>query len=90
MFQPNEADANGASNVPPAHSSQPQPRQERLHHVLYGSLDAIDTTIKKLHAHNYADPGDWSDPIPVPLKAAGAAHPSEQWMAILTKILLIE
>ena len=38
--------------------------------MLYGSLEAIDTTIKNLHARHYADPGDWCDPIPVPLNRA--------------------
>ncbi|MBW4484604.1 MAG: hypothetical protein KME14_18885 [Tildeniella torsiva UHER 1998/13D] len=59
--------------------------------MLYGSLAAIDRTIKILHAHGYADPTDWSDPIPVPPGgAASAASPDMPWMVILTKTLLIE
>ncbi|PSN76758.1 hypothetical protein C8B47_25655, partial [filamentous cyanobacterium CCP4] len=37
---------------------------------LYGSLAGIDRTIKILHALGYADPNDWSDPIPAPPGAA--------------------
>ncbi|MBD2112673.1 MULTISPECIES: hypothetical protein [Cyanophyceae] len=82
MFEYLEPDASGASNFPPAQHSQPQPRSERLRHLLYGSRAAIDRTIKILHAYGYADPNDWSDPIPT--------DQPNQWMAILTKILLIE
>jgi hypothetical protein len=114
-FQPNEphddapqTDPVGGNppQIPPVASSRQEPRQERLRHVLYGSLEAIDTTIKNLHARNYADPGDWCDPIPVPLNRTDAAQqsgtkagwlsgveatdPPRQWMVIMTKILLID
>ena len=84
-FQPNEShddvpqtDQLGGNppQIPPVASSRQEPRQERLRHVLYGSLEAIDTTIKNLHARNYADPGDWCDPIPVPLNRTDAAQQS--------------
>ncbi|PSR18348.1 hypothetical protein C8255_07885 [filamentous cyanobacterium CCP3] len=39
---------------------------EKVRHMLYGSLAAIDRTIKILHALGYADPNDWSEPIPAP------------------------
>ncbi|MGG6242597.1 hypothetical protein ACQ4N7_28640 [Nodosilinea sp. AN01ver1] len=42
------------------------PTPEKVRHMLYGSLAAIDRTIKILHALGYADPNDWSDPIPAP------------------------
>jgi hypothetical protein len=82
MFEYLDPDASGASNLPPAQHPQTQPRPERLRHLLYGSRAAIDRTIKILHAYGYADPNDWSDPIPT--------DQPNQWMAILTKILLIE
>ncbi|WOD38658.1 hypothetical protein [Nodosilinea sp. E11] len=55
-------------------------------------------TIKILHAIGYADPNDWSDPIPVPPSSAvRAASPEDnvtnqlnQWMVIMTKTLLVE
>ena len=114
-FQPNEShddvpqtdQASGKPpQMPPVASSRQEPRQERLRHVLYGSLEAIDITIKNLHARNYADPGDWCDPIPVPLNRTDTAQQSgaevvrlsgaevtdspRQWMVIMTKILLID
>jgi hypothetical protein len=69
--------------------------------MLYGSLAALDRTIKILHALGYADPNDWSAPIPVPptgdipgtTSQAGTAPASsgvETWMAIATKTVLIE
>lgn len=76
--------------LPPVGTSRQEPRQERLRHVLYGSLEAIDITIKNLHARRYADSGDWCDPIPVPPSAARDTAEPEQWMVIMTKILLIE
>ncbi|WP_017300656.1 hypothetical protein [Nodosilinea nodulosa] len=68
---------------------------EKVRHMLYGSLAGIDRTIKILHALGYADPNDWSDPIPVPPGAdrATIARPSsgvETWMVIMTKTVLLE
>ncbi|PZV01886.1 MAG: hypothetical protein DCF32_15635 [Leptolyngbya sp.] len=42
----------------------------------------IDRTIKILHAYGYADPNDGRNPIPT--------EQPNQWIAVLTKILLIE
>lgn len=81
MFQFPESDAD-ASNLPPAQPSNAEPRRDKLRHVLYGSLESIDRVIKQLHILNYAEPNDWCDPIP-------SGKPG-QWMAILTKHLLIE
>ncbi|MBD2256986.1 hypothetical protein [Pseudanabaena sp. FACHB-2040] len=50
--------------------------------MLYGSLEVLDRTIKHLHTLHYADPDDWSDPIP--------SGKDNQWMAVLIKHLLIE
>ena len=58
------------------------PHQERVRHLLYGSLAGIDRTIKILHTLGYADPNDWSEPIPT-------GKPN-QWMVIMTKILVME
>ncbi|PSN16771.1 hypothetical protein C7293_01425 [filamentous cyanobacterium CCT1] len=60
--------------------------------MLYGSLAAIDRTIKILHALGYADPNDWSEPIPAPPSGIEPGQPGEPqtWMAILTKTVLIE
>jgi hypothetical protein len=61
--------------------------------MLYGSLAALDRTIKILHSIGYADPNDWSDPIPVPPSGnlgdaspgRTAAQTPNQWMVIMTK-----
>jgi hypothetical protein len=61
---------------------KPAPHQERVRHLLYGSLAGIDRTIKILHTLGYADPNDWSEPMPT-------GRPNE-WMVIMTKVLLLE
>ena len=101
MFEYLEPDASGASNLPPSSHSSTQIRPERVRHMLYGSLAAIDRTIKILHALGYTDPNDWSDPIPVPptngtlgptspTDTMSASSKVEMWMAIATKTVLIE
>ncbi|WP_026072423.1 hypothetical protein [Nodosilinea nodulosa] len=91
MFEYLEPDATGASHLPPSSRSIPQARPERVRHMLYGSLAAIDRTIKILHALGYADPNDWSEPIPAPPSAETRSSGGvETWMAILTKTVLIE
>ncbi|HEY9737192.1 MAG TPA: hypothetical protein V6D06_12950 [Trichocoleus sp.] len=81
MFEEFESDAD-APKVPPANSAKPEPHQERVRHVLYGGLRGIDRTIKILHVLRYAEPNDWSEPIPT--------DKPNQWMVIMTKLLLIE
>ncbi|MBD1873330.1 hypothetical protein H6F75_07540 [Nodosilinea sp. FACHB-131] len=76
---------------------------EKVRHLLFGSLAGIDRTIKILHALGYADPNNWSDPIPAPPSVdgattarllsgvVGAASPEGMpWMVILTRTVLIE
>ncbi|MBD2260106.1 hypothetical protein [Pseudanabaena sp. FACHB-2040] len=81
MFQSNDLGAQPPT-VPPAQSSQPKPRREKVTNVLYGSLEALDRMTKQLHTLHYADPNDWSDPIP--------SGRDSQWMVVLIKHLLIE
>jgi hypothetical protein len=63
MFQSTETGAQPPT-IPPAHSSKPQPRREKVTTVLYGSLEALDGIIKHLHTLHFADYNAWSDPIP--------------------------
>jgi hypothetical protein len=87
---------NPGTPIPVAQSPHP----ERVRHLLYGSLAALDRTIKILHALGYAEPNDWSDPLPVPqggvaplaISAVEEVPPSgvEVWMVILTKTLFLE
>ena len=77
MFQSPITDAQ-ASTVSPTTA----PRREEVRHLLLGSALAVDRTIKILHVKGYADPNDWSDPLPT-------GRPNEV-MRILTKHLLME
>ncbi|MBD2105584.1 hypothetical protein [Nodosilinea sp. FACHB-13] len=97
MFEYLEPDANdnpeaGSLPLPPSGDSKgTRPlTPEKVRHMLYGSLAALDRTIKILHALGYADPNDWSDPIPVPPSTEGATPTPAQWMVIMTKTILLE
>lgn len=79
MLQPS-SDA-GASNLPPAHTPSYEPRREKTRMFIYGSLQSIDRLIKILHLKEFAEPHEWSDPLPT-------ERPGE-WMVILTRQLMI-
>ena len=96
MFEYPEPDATdrpetGALPLPPNSGANDRGARpltpEKVRYMLYGSLAALDRTIKIL----YADPNDGRAPIPVP-PASEPGHPStpQTWMAILTKTILIE
>ena len=50
---------------------------EPVRHVLFGSPVAVQMTIQQMHRLGYAEPNDWSQPLPT-------GRPNEV-MAILTK-----
>ncbi|HEY9879144.1 MAG TPA: hypothetical protein V6D29_11850 [Leptolyngbyaceae cyanobacterium] len=81
MFQSSEA-GTSVPTVPPTRSPKREPRREKLCHVMYGSLDVLDRGVKHLHTLGYADPNDWSDPIP--------SGRDNQWMVVLIRHLLLE
>ena len=81
MFQDPTQGA-GASNVPPANGPLPEHTFENINHTLSGSLIAIRNTITLLHKLNYAEPNDWSKPLPT-------GRPNEM-MAILTKWVWVD
>ncbi len=58
------------------------PQREPIRHLLFGSLAAVQITIKTLHKLGYAEPNDWSKPIPT-------GRPGEV-MAILVKHLRVD
>ncbi|PSR17437.1 hypothetical protein C8255_12605 [filamentous cyanobacterium CCP3] len=96
-LEPDASDDQGAGSLPlpPSGANDRGTRSlnpEKVRHMLYGSLAAIDRTIKILHALGYADPNDWSEPVPVPPSGREPAPPGEPqtWMAILTRTVLIE
>ncbi|MEL6229450.1 MAG: hypothetical protein AAFR24_06015 [Cyanobacteria bacterium J06627_3] len=76
MFQDNTQGA-GVPTVPSATDSLPDHQFEIVRHTLFGTLTAVQNTIKLLHKLNYAEPNDWSRPLPT-----GRVN---EVMAILTK-----
>ncbi|MFK8186238.1 MAG: hypothetical protein AB8B99_22915 [Phormidesmis sp.] len=83
MFIPSDQGAS-APTIPPANSPLPPPSNdtETVRHLLFGSLTAVQTTIRVLHKRGYAEPNDWSQPI-------STDRPNEV-MAILTKRVRVE
>lgn len=70
MFQEPTQDA-------PQPTPLPEYSYEHGRHMLFGTLSFVQLTIKQLHKLNYAEPNDWSRPLPT-------GQPNEV-MAILTK-----
>jgi hypothetical protein len=62
MFQPANQGAD-ASTIQPANGSY-NPQFESVRHLLFGSPSAVRSAIALLHKLNYAEPNDWSKPIP--------------------------
>jgi len=62
-------------------SISPVPR-EQVRHLLFGTLAAVQSTIRLLHSLGYAEPNDWSRPL-------STGRPNEV-MAILTKRVGVE
>ena len=62
MFQTSVSGAT-ASTVDAA-SDRYDPQFESVRHLVFGSRSAVQATIALLHKLNYAEPNDWSRPIP--------------------------
>ncbi|MEM6839999.1 MAG: hypothetical protein AAF609_24580 [Cyanobacteria bacterium P01_C01_bin.120] len=62
MFQ--SSDAGAAASTVQAGSKSYDPQFEAVRHMLFGNLSAVQATIKLLHKLNYAEPNDWSKPVP--------------------------
>ncbi|NET53680.1 MAG: hypothetical protein F6K09_35060 [Merismopedia sp. SIO2A8] len=84
MFQSSNpgADASTSSSsmpfpatIPPTSPSSSS--HESVRHMVFGTVGAVQHTIKLLHKLNYAEPNDWSKPIPT-----GQPH---EVVAVLTK-----
>lgn len=65
----------------PIRLPDPVPGDDMVRHMLFGSLDPVQATIRDLHARRYAEPNDWSRLLPT-------GRPNEV-MAILTKRLRV-
>ncbi|MGD1896737.1 MAG: hypothetical protein ACFB16_07270 [Phormidesmis sp.] len=63
-------------------SVHPSADADPIRHMLFGSLTAVQSTIKLLHKRGYAEPNDWSQPI-----STGRAN---EVMAILTKRISVK
>ncbi|WP_031293597.1 hypothetical protein [Leptolyngbya sp. Heron Island J] len=81
MFQEPTQDASASNFL-----RRPEPLSEHAYepvrHIVLGSLTAVRDTIKLLHKLNYAEPNDWSKPLPT-------GRPNEV-MAILTKKVRVD
>ncbi|NER00726.1 MAG: hypothetical protein F6K30_29200 [Cyanothece sp. SIO2G6] len=81
MFQAQNSGATASSdrvaNSSARPSPQARPRYETVRHLVFGSVAAVQNTIKLLYRLNYAEPNDWSQPIPT-------GQPNEV-MVVLTK-----
>ena len=62
--------------------SLPEYEYEVVHHTLLGSLTAVRNTITLLHKLSYAEPNDWSRPLPT-----GRVN---EVMAILTRRVRVD
>ncbi|MDA0266447.1 MAG: hypothetical protein O2890_08960 [Cyanobacteria bacterium] len=67
--------------IPQPLPNDPAPNRETVRHLLLGSLTAVKNTIRVLHKLGYAEPNDWSKPLPT--------GRTGEVMAILTKHLLL-
>ncbi|NJL47439.1 MAG: hypothetical protein HC929_08020 [Leptolyngbyaceae cyanobacterium SM2_5_2] len=90
MFQ---SPASGATAS--TESFTPAPRREEVRHLLIGPAPAVERTIRILHIMGYAEPNDWSRPIPLgeggsaALAALFGVQPGEV-IRVLTKHLMME
>ena len=72
-----------SASAPTNHAAVlPEHDYEAGRHMLFGSLSYVQTVIKLLHKLNYAEPNDWSRPLPT-------GQPNEV-MAILTNRVRVD
>ncbi|MGD1856494.1 MAG: hypothetical protein ACFB2W_19825 [Leptolyngbyaceae cyanobacterium] len=64
MFQ-EFTQGSGGSTVPPTHPAVlPDYEYKHVRHLIFGDPMVIRLTIQLLHKLNYAEPNDWSQPLP--------------------------
>lgn len=71
-----------SGTIVPTNQPAPLPDYESGRHMLFGSLSYVQTVIKLLHKLHYAEPNDWSRPLPT-------GQPNEV-MAILTNRVRVD
>ena len=79
MFQEPNQGANAPERQP---EFLPEYQYETVQHMVFGSLTAVRNTISLLHKLSYAEPNDWSKPLPT-------GRPNEV-MAILTRRVRVD
>lgn len=79
MFVPSATDAIASTHSPALNvaPSSEEGSTEPIRHMLFGSPGAVRSTIRLLYRLNYAEPNDWSQPIPT--------GRTNEVMAVLTK-----
>ncbi|MGB3295871.1 MAG: hypothetical protein WBB01_23045 [Phormidesmis sp.] len=77
MFIPSSQGAAASTPSSAATQGTPAAQAEPLRHMLFGTAPTVQATIVQLHQLGYAEPNDWSQPMPT-------GRPNEV-MAILTK-----
>ncbi|MEM9219790.1 MAG: hypothetical protein AAGD25_36355 [Cyanobacteria bacterium P01_F01_bin.150] len=79
MFKPSNPDATASTfgDADFLDDSSSSPQYETVRHHLYGRPSTVQAIIKRLYKLNYAEPNEWSKPIPT-----GRPH---EVMVVLTK-----
>lgn len=63
MFQ-TSASGTSVSTSSAGRSPTPNPSDKPVRHLVYGTPHGVQTTIYTLYQRGYAEPGEWSKPIP--------------------------
>lgn len=82
MFQESDLGAAVASTVQHVPGCLPEHEYEPVRLIALGSLTVVRLTIQELHSKHYAEPNDWSRPLPT-------GRPNEV-MVILTKRVRVD
>lgn len=82
MFQPSELGAPASTNSFTHSTSTQTGEYEELRHLLFGSVRSINSTVHFLHKRGYAEPNDWSKPMPT--------GRGDEWMTLLVKRVPLE
>ena len=81
MFQ-DFTQGSGGPTVPPANpNALPDYEYEHVRHLIFGSPTVIRLTIQLLHKLNYAEPNDWSKPLPT-------GQPNEMMTVLMKRVRL--
>ena len=80
MFQSSMSDA--AASIVQAINKSYDPQFEAVRHMLFGNLNAVQATIKRLHKLNYAEPNDWSKPV-------ATGQPNEVVVVLIKRVRVV-